>query len=100
MRGSRRRVFSQWRKKLEGIEKLLEMISSPIKLLFYWGGDREAAVDQTAKVCQRRGPIPCSSLDSIRIQTIEILYNFKLIIIKIELNYKERIKTMIPYHPY
>lgn len=45
---------------------------------------------------KREGPV----LDSIRIQTIEILYNFKLIIIKIELNYKERIKTMIPYHPY
>jgi hypothetical protein len=38
------RVFSPWRKKEEGIGKLLEMVSSPILLLFwYWGGDREAA---------------------------------------------------------
>jgi hypothetical protein len=31
-------------KKGDGIEKLLEMISSPICLIFwYWGGDREPA---------------------------------------------------------
>jgi hypothetical protein len=38
------RSFSPWRKKWEGIGKLLEMVSSAILLLFwYWGGDREAA---------------------------------------------------------
>jgi hypothetical protein len=39
-----RGVFSPWRKKGKGIGKLLEMISSPIWLLFWcWEGDREAA---------------------------------------------------------
>jgi hypothetical protein len=38
------RGFSSMEKKGEAIGKLLEMISSPIWLHFwYWGGDREAA---------------------------------------------------------
>jgi hypothetical protein len=37
-------VFSPWRKKVEGIGKLLEMVPSPIGPLFcYWGWDRGAA---------------------------------------------------------
>jgi hypothetical protein len=40
---SLRGVCSQWREKCSAIGNLLEKVSSPIWLYFYyWGGDREA----------------------------------------------------------